>query len=121
MTLHTDSEAGRKVQEADLSGSLCIDSALNGMLSELHILLTDSKLHSRCDPNLFPDQIDSGDFLCHGMLHLNPGIHFNEVIMPLIIHYKFDGSGTIVACRPGSPYRNLTHFLPKCIRQEGGG
>lgn len=48
------------------------------------------------------------------VLHLNSGVHFDKVEVPLLIHHKLDGAGVFIAGSPGSGDRGLAHGLPKC-------
>ena len=45
------------------------------------------------------DQIHAGDRFRHRMLHLDAGVHFDEVQLPLLIHQELDGSCVGVADR----------------------
>ena len=48
------------------------------------------------DEDLSLDNIDAGDQLGDGMFHLNPRIHFDEVVITVFINEKLDGAGTAV-------------------------
>ena len=48
------------------------------------------------DEDLSLDDIDAGDQLGDGMFHLNPRIHFDEVVITVFINEKLDGAGTAV-------------------------
>src|SRR5262249_3293338 len=51
----------------------------------------------RRDAQLAGDQIDGGDLLGHGMLHLNPRIHLDEDILAVLIQQKLHRAGAAVS------------------------
>ncbi|MPM70472.1 hypothetical protein SDC9_117427 [bioreactor metagenome] len=46
------------------------------------------------------------------MLHLNAGVHLNEIVMPLVVYQKFQRSGIGIAHMLGDLHRVLVQFLP---------
>ena len=53
------------------------------------------------DENLGPDKIHAGDHLGDGVLHLDAGIHLDEVIAPVLVHQKLHGAGVDISHLPG--------------------
>ena len=63
------------------------------------------------DQDLRTHQIHAGDHLRHRVLHLNAGIHLDEVVMALAVHQKFQRSGVGVAHLFGDLHRVLIQLL----------
>ena len=60
------------------------NTALDGVAVEFHILLATgscgfSQAFALRNENLSPHDIYARDFFCHRMLHLNTGVHFDEI------------------------------------------
>ena len=53
------------------------------------------------------------------MFHLQTGIHFKEVEILILIHHKFQGSGTIITDSLTGFHSNLQHFLPGIFLYKG--
>ena len=51
----------------------------------------------RGDPDLRLHDVDAGDRFGNRMLHLNAGVHFDEVQLAVLIHQELDGSRVGVA------------------------
>jgi len=45
---------------------------------------------ARGDPELLADEVDPGDHLGHGVLHLEPRVHLEEVEATLGVHEELD-------------------------------
>jgi hypothetical protein len=45
----------------------------------LHVILAESQLLAIRDADHLLDEIDAGDLLGHGMLHLQAGVHLKEI------------------------------------------
>ena len=43
------------------------------------------------------DQVDGGDLLGHGVLHLDAGVHLDEDVVARLIHQELHGAGTLVS------------------------
>ena len=43
------------------------------------------------------DEIDAGDHFGDGMLHLDAGIHLDEVEAAVLVHQELDGAGVVIA------------------------
>ena len=60
------------------------------------------------DEDLLFDQVHSRDHLGDGMLHLDPGIHFDEVEVVVAVQQEFDGTRVAVAGALGQGDGSLT-------------
>ena len=64
------------------------------------ILLPQAQWLSLGDPNHFPYQVDPGDKLGHGMLHLDAGVHLQEIeFLGDIVVEKLQRTGASIADR----------------------
>ena len=86
----------RKLQSRDLPWGwikghrvLRIYTNLNRMTCNGDILLRNRKSLPICNTDLFHDDIDPRDLLCHWMLHLKAGVHLEEIKVLLGIDQKF--------------------------------
>ena len=70
------------------------------------------------DTNLFFDQVAPINFFRNRVFHLDPGVHFDEIKMPLLIDKKLDRAGIFVTDRFGQLHGNVPHFLAKPRRHE---
>ena len=96
--------AGRR-QEAVL-GVLGIDARLDGVAVEADLPLRVRQLFAGGNAQLPFDQIEAGDRLCHRVLDLETGIHFDEPegVRPQssrAVGDKFDGAGAAIIHRLG--------------------
>ena len=57
-------------------------------------------------------QVEPQHFLSDRMLHLQTGIHFEEIKIMVFIDQEFDCPGTGIVDSLGSRYRLLAHLLP---------
>ena len=98
--IDADAVAGRQMQvlyhtrarHEVLRRNLCIDSALDGMSTWLHIFLCEAQRFTRRDTDLFDDEIGAGHHLRHAMLHLDSRVHLHKVEVPLRVHDELDGA-----------------------------
>ena len=65
------------------------------MAGKLDILLLEGQPRPRCHADLLQHEIDPGDGLRHRMLHLNAGIHFDEVKFAVFVE-ELDRSGAAI-------------------------
>ena len=70
---------------------LGIDAALDGVAVEFHVALRQREIVAGGDADLFDDEVDVGDHLGHRMLHLDAGVHFDEVEFAVLVE-EFDGA-----------------------------
>ena len=74
--------------------------------------------------DLQADQVEAGDELRNGVLHLQAGVHLQEVEAAVGIHQKFHRACIVVAGGAGGPYRGLPHFAARisgCMVTRGEG
>ena len=94
-----------------IGGILRGDAALDGVAVEVDVLLlrqTDLRAAEGIaggDEQLGADDVHAGDHLGDGMLHLNTGVHLDEVVVAVPVHQKFHGAGTDVAHVLGDLHR----------------
>ena len=93
-------------------GIFGIDAALHRMAIHLQVLLFERKRKPFCNPDLLPHQVHSHHSFRDRVLHLQAGVHLQEIKIELVIHDEFNRSGTFVMGCFGSRYRTSTHLLP---------
>ena len=73
------------------------------------------------DEDLGPDQVDARHHLGDGVLHLDAGVHLNEVVVSVGVHQELHGAGADVA----HAFRDLhgvgAELLPGLLRDGPGG
>ena len=80
----------------NVDGILGGDPALDRMTIEGDIALLVAERRTRGDADLLADQVDIADHLGHGMLDLQPGVHFDECELPILIE-ELQRAGIAVA------------------------
>ncbi len=100
---------------------LGVDAHLYGVPPHLHLLLLEPKLLPHGDPELGLNQVNAGDHLGHGVLHLDAGVHLYEVEVPLLIHQELQSARGHVPHVPGKPGGCLGNGLPGFPRQGARG
>ncbi len=61
-------------------------------------------------PQLLADQVDPGDLLGHGVLHLEAGVDLEEEeLAGVVVHQELDGAGGAVADGPGQLQGGVAH------------
>jgi hypothetical protein len=64
------------------------------------------------DEQLLLDEVDAGDHLGDGVLHLQPGVHLQEHHFPGVgVQQALDGAGVAVTDCLGSPHRGGEQLL----------
>ena len=71
--------------------------------------------------NLSPHQVDARDHLGDGVLHLNPGVHLNEVVLAEFVHQKFHRARVHIAHGGGDLHRVRPQGLPHRLRHAPRG
>ena len=54
------------------------------------------------DVDLSPYQVDAGDHLGDGVFHLDAGVHFDEVVVAVLVHQELHSTGVDIAHFPGN-------------------
>ena len=62
--------------------------------------------------NLLFYEVYTDYFFRNGMFHLQAGIHFEEVIVAVLVYQKLDRSRTDIIDRFSRSYRLFTHIFP---------
>ena len=95
-----------------VGGVLGGDTALDGVAVDVDVLLAGSGRSpggSGDSPAAMriwaADDIHAGDHLRHRVLHLNAGVHLDEVVAAVLIHQKLHRTGADVAHRAGQSSR----------------
>jgi len=82
-------DRGQEIAERILG----IDPRFYRPTGERHVLLRQRKFLSGSDPEHLLDQIDACDQLGHGVLDLQPRVHFEEIEALVLAGDEFDGAG----------------------------
>src|SRR4030095_5941108 len=96
MRIKTDSMTSRLMQYSDPAGTWSevvvrifgIDTTFDGMKFRIIILSCDGCSRSNFDLLLY--KVIIGNFFCNAMLHLDTGIHFHEIKIPMLVYKKFN-------------------------------
>ncbi len=88
------------------------DPALDRVAPQRHLLLAERERGAGCDLELQTHEVGPGDQLGDGMLHLQPGVDFEEV-EPRPIDEELHGSGVSISHGPGGGDRRPAHGGPK--------
>ena len=99
---------------------LGIQPHLDGMAVQLDIVLAERQRLAGCDAQLPLDQIGVGDPLGHRVLHLQAGVHLDEVEVLVRIHQEFAGAGTDIVDGPRRLDRGSANG-GRCLRRQAGG
>ena len=87
------------------------DAALDGVAVDMYVVLArqaDVRRGERIalrHQDLGPDEIDAGDQLRHRVLHLDAGVHLDEVVPAVLVHQKLQGAGVHIAHALGDLHR----------------
>ncbi len=96
-------------------GVFGIDAAFDRPALLLHLLLGVAQRPAAGDADLLVDDVDAGDHLGHRVLHLQAGVHLQEVEVAVLIHQELDRPGVDVAHRLGGPHATLAHPLAQLL------
>jgi len=103
-----------------VEGVLSIDPALNGPAVDLHVALVVCQGTAGSHYNLLFGQVHSGDHLGDGMLHLQAGVHLQEVEVAPGVH-ELHCTGAGIAYGLGRFDRNGSHLLSQILAHHRGG
>src|SRR5690349_18358990 len=84
------------------------------MAVKLYLLLTERKALSSCDPDLQLHQVKAGNLFGDWMLHLEAGIHLEEVEVLLLVHQKLDSPCIEISGSFGHTNSGFTHAPAQC-------
>ena len=88
-----------------------VDATLDGPTVTLHLILRKRQFFACCHTQLQLHQIKSGDALGDGVLHLQAGIHFQEIKILVLADHKLHCTRVLVINGLGQSHRLLTHGL----------
>ncbi len=95
-----------------------IDAGLDGPAAQLHLRLRDGQLFICCNADHLLDQVDAGDQLGDRMLHLQAGIHLQEIEAAVRADDELHRAGTVVIHRLGQGDGLLAHRLARLLVEE---
>ncbi len=95
-----------------------VDAALDCPTVALDLGLAQRQFLARGDANHQLDQVHAGDALGHRMLHLQTGVHLQEVKTLVFADHKFDRARALVFHRLRQLHRLLAHGLARGLRDE---
>ena len=99
------------------------DAALDGVAAHVDgrlggdVDLRVGQLVAAGHQDLVLHQVAAGDHLGHRVLHLDAGVHLDEVVLPLLIHQELDGPGVAVLDLPGDLEGRRAEFFPLGLGQ----
>ena len=96
-----------------------VDTALNGPTIALNVGLGDGQFFTRCNADHLLDQVQAGDALGDRVLHLQAGVHFQEIEVLVFAHHELDRAGTLVLHGLGQGHGLLAHGFAGGVRDEG--
>jgi len=92
-------------------GIFSIDPAFDGM--HTGIIIQSRNGFAGSNFYLFLDQVVIGYFFCNTMFNLDPGIHFHEIKIPVLVYKEFNSTHTFIIDGTGSFLGSFTHFIAK--------
>src|SRR5690606_26104514 len=118
---HADAGAAGLVDVLDDAGAgheglrvLGVDAALDGVPADLDVLLPVAQRIAVGDAQLLLHDVDAGDHLGHRVLHLDAGVHFDEVELPVLVE-ELHGPGTAVADAAAGLHAALAEGAPRLL------
>ncbi len=100
------------------------DPALHGEAVARHGVLRGQgqlgpvQVRARGDEDLRADEVDAGDLLGHGVLHLDARVHLDEEpLVAVVVVEELDGAGVVVADALGDLDRGLAEVGADIVRQ----
>ena len=88
-----------------------VDATLNSPTVTLHLILRKRQFLACCHTQLQLHQIKSGDALGDGMLHLQTGIHFQEIKILVLADHEFHRARILVINGLGQRHGLFAHGL----------
>jgi hypothetical protein len=96
-----------------------VDAALDRPAVARHLRLREGQLLARGHSDHQLHQVQPGDALGDRMLHLQPGVHLEEVEALVGADHELHRAGTLVLHRLGQRHRLLAHRLARGVADEG--
>src|SRR5438093_3513434 len=97
-----------------------VHPALASMALPPYLVLTPAQPLTGGDTDLFPYQVQPGHPLGDRVFHLEAGVHFEEIKMPLAIEHKLHSPSVIIASGLGDLEGRCGHLFPQSLRYRWG-
>ena len=110
-------ETGRGQEGGRIFG---IDPALDGVATDADVLLGDRQGLTGGNAQLLLDEVDAGDHLGDRMLHLDTGVHLDEIELAVLVQ-ELEGTRTAVADLETGAHTALTDELAHLVGDAGAG
>src|SRR6516225_1955248 len=94
-------------------GILSINTGLDGPAIQLDVRLPDLELLAGGETDHLLDEVDAGDELSDGVLHLQTGVHLQEIEGSILAGDELHGAGAVVAYGLRESHRLLAHDLAR--------
>ena len=98
---------------------LRVYAALDRVAGEPHVGLRPAQRPAACDPDLLADEVEPGHHLGHRVLHLEPGVHLEEVVGAVGVEQALDRARVRVPDRPGGVDGDRADALAQLGRDGG--
>src|SRR5690606_39306786 len=102
-----------------VEGVLGVDPELEGVAAGANLAQVQLLAGGYADLPL--DEVHAGHHLRDGVLHLEAGVHLEEVEVALLVEEELDGAGVDVAARPRRSQRGFPDSLALGAAEPGGG
>ncbi len=96
-----------------------VDAALDCMALYLDVFLPDVEFLAARDEQLLADDIDARDHLGHRVLHLQAGVHLDEIEFAVLVQ-EFEGAGAAIADFQAGVDAARADRLPLLLGYAGG-
>ena len=100
---------------------LGVDAALDGVAADMDVLLGEGQGQPRGHPQLLLHQVHPGNQLGDGVLHLDAGVHLDEIELPLGGQDELHRPRPHIARGFGGGHGGPAHLLPQLGGQGPGG
>jgi hypothetical protein len=119
MAVDADSPAPGRVIHFDaarawtefVKGIFGVDAAFDGVAFELDVALGMLEGFAHGDHDLVANEVDAGDFFGNRMLNLDAFVHFQEVVIAVVVDDEFDGASIGIMGEFGDLDGGLAHFV----------
>ena len=95
-----------------------VDAAFHGPTAPRNLSLGERQRLAGCDANHLFHQVDARDAFRDRVLHLQPGVHFEEIKTLVLADYEFDGARALVIHRLRQLHRLRAHRSARGFADE---